>query len=208
MPSIEILIAFVAAASVFAYMPGPGTLYTAAQTIARGRSAGLMATLGLHLGGYVHVIAAAAGLSMLFHAVPVMYTILKIAGAVFLVWLGIKLIVQRRDDSIPEVRVKTGRSAFIESITVEVLNPKTALFFLAFLPQFTDGSAVLPLWAQFLVLGCIVNLMFSSADLICVFMAGAIVERLRRSSRAQIIARRVGGSLLIALGANLVLQRD
>ena len=111
MPSIEILIAFVAAASVFAYMPGPGTLYTAAQTIARGRSAGLMATLGLHLGGYVHVIAAAAGLSMLFHAVPVMYTILKVAGAVFLVWLGIKLIVQRRDDSIPEVRVKTGRSA-------------------------------------------------------------------------------------------------
>ena len=85
MPSIEILIAFLAATSVFAYMPGPGTLYTAAQTIARGRSAGLMATLGLHLGGYVHVIAAAAGLSMLFHAVPFMYVILKLAGAAFLI---------------------------------------------------------------------------------------------------------------------------
>ncbi len=210
MPTIEILIAFLVAASVFAYMPGPGTLYTAAQTIARGRRAGLMATLGLHLGGYVHVIAAAAGLSVLFHAVPVMYAVLKLVGAAFLIWLGIKLIVQKTgpDDSVPEVNARSGRSAFIESITIEVLNPKTAIFFLAFLPQFTDVSAALPLWAQFLVLGSIVNVLFSSADLICVFMAGAIVERLKHSERAQKIARRLGGGLLIGLGANLVLQRS
>lgn len=210
MPSIEILIAFLLAASIFAYMPGPGTLYTAAQTIARGRRAGLMATLGLHLGGYVHVIAAAAGLSVLFHAVPVLYVVLKLVGAAFLVWLGIKLIVQKTgpDDSVPEVNARSGRSAFIESITIEVLNPKTAIFFLAFLPQFTDVSAALPLWAQFLALGSIVNVLFSSADLICVFMAGAIVERLKHSEHAQKIARRLGGGLLIGLGANLALQRS
>lgn len=210
MPSIEILIAFLAATSVFAYMPGPGTLYTAAQTIARGRRAGLMATLGLHLGGYVHVIAAAAGLSMLFHAVPVMYVVLKLAGAAFLIWLGIKLMVRntRPDESLPEVKARSGRSAFVESITIEVLNPKTAIFFLAFLPQFTDASAALPLWGQFLVLGAIVNVMFSSADLICVFMAGAIVERVKHSERAQKLARRLGGGLLIGLGAHLILPRS
>ena len=210
MPSFEILIAFFAAASVFAYRPGPGTLYTAAQTIARGRRAGLMATLGLHLGGYVHVVAAAAGLSVLFHGVPVMYTVLKLVGALFLIGLGIKLIVQKTagNDTLPALAVKSQRSAFVESVTVEVLNPKTAIFFLAFLPQFTDASAPLALWVQFLILGSIVNVMFSSADLICVFMAGAIVDRLKRSERAQKLARRLGGVLLVGLGVNLAPQKN
>ena len=95
MPSFEILIAFLATASAFAYMPGPGTLYTPAQTSASGRSAGLTATLGLHPGGYVYLLAAAAGLSVLFHAVPVMHTVPELVGAAFLNWLGIKLIVHK-----------------------------------------------------------------------------------------------------------------
>lgn len=146
MPSTDLLVAFLAAASVFAYIPGPAMLYTAAQTIARGRSAGLMATLGIHLGGYLHVIAAAASLSMLFHTVPILYTVVKLAGAVFLIWLGLKLICQKapQSASMPAVQHRSARRAFIESITVEVLNPKAAIFFLAFLPQFTDASASLP----------------------------------------------------------------
>jgi threonine/homoserine/homoserine lactone efflux protein len=210
MPATELLIAFLAATALFACMPGPAMLYAAAQTVSGGRGAGLMASLGIHLGGYAQVVAAAAGLSVLFHAVPVLYTFVKLAGAAYLVWLGIRLIRQAGAASadLPRVEAKSRGSAFLESIAVEVLNPKTALFFLAFLPQFTDPSAALPIWMQLLLLGTIVNMMFSSAELICVLLAGAAVERLRRSSRAQRVARRAGGAILIGLGANLALQRQ
>ena len=91
MPTSDILIAFFLAASVFAYLPGPAMLYAAAQTMARGRRAGWFAALGIHIGGYVHVLAAAFGLAILFQMVPVLYLILKLVGAAYLIWLGIKL---------------------------------------------------------------------------------------------------------------------
>ncbi|MBN9237214.1 MULTISPECIES: LysE family translocator [Phyllobacteriaceae] len=210
MPSTELLIAFFVTTAIFAYIPGPAMLYAAAQTIARGRWSGLMATLGIHLGCYVHVMAAAAGLSVLFHAVPVLYLVVKLAGAAYLVWLGISMLrakAEGGDAALPALEAKSGRRAFLESITVEVLNPKTALFFLAFLPQFIDASAGLPVWAQFLILGTIVNLIFSSADLVCVMLAGVLVARLKRSSGAQRLMRRAGGTLLVGLGAHLALQR-
>lgn len=209
MPSTEILIAFAAAAMVFAWMPGPAMLYTAAHTVARGRRAGLMATLGIHLGGYVHVVAAAAGLSALFHAVPALYAAVKLAGAAYLVWLGLGMILgaTRRRNAVPEIAGRTGRRAFLESIAVEVLNPKTAVFFIAFLPQFTDAGAAWPIWVQLLALGTVVNLMFSSADLVCVVLAGTVVERFRRSGAAERIARATGGSIIVGLGAHLALQR-
>jgi threonine/homoserine/homoserine lactone efflux protein len=209
MPSIEVLAAFVAATAVFAYMPGPAMIYTAGQTMARGRSSGMMAALGLHVGGYVHVAAAVMGLTMLFDAVPVLYTLVKLAGAGYLVWLGVAMI---RGGSRPEAAAlvvvpRSSRRAFLESITVEVLNPKTAIFFFAFLPQFVDASATLPVWAQFLVLGTVVNVMFSSADILCVLLAGVVVRRLRTSGRGQRLMQRLGGGVLVALGAHLALQR-
>ncbi|WP_315919237.1 LysE family translocator [Mesorhizobium sp. SP-1A] len=210
MPSADLFVAFVLTTAVFAYMPGPAMLYAAAQTMARGRWSGLMAALGIHLGGYVHVVAAAAGLSVLFHAVPPLYFAVKLVGAAYLVWLGISLFRRRgeEDGAMPVIGPKSGRRAFFESVTVEVLNPKTAVFFLAFLPQFVDPAAALPVWAQFLILGTIVNLMFSSADIVCVALAGAVVSRLKRSGRAQRMARRAGGALLVGLGLHLVLQRN
>ncbi len=209
MPSTELLLAFFATTAVFAYIPGPAMLYAAAQTMARGRWSGLMASLGIHIGGYAHVFAAAAGLSMLFHAVPTLYLIVKLAGAAYLVWLGITLFRAKTssDTELPEISRKSGRRAFFESITVEVLNPKTALFFLAFLPQFVDASAAFPVWLQFVILGTIVNLMFSSADIVCVFLAGAVMKKLKRSGRAQRMLQRAGGALLVGLGAHLPLQR-
>ncbi|RVB27840.1 LysE family translocator, partial [Mesorhizobium sp. M7A.F.Ca.CA.001.07.2.1] len=187
MPSTELLIAFFATTAIFAYIPGPAMLYAAAQTMARGRWSGLTAALGIHLGGYVHVFAAAAGLSVLFHAVPTLYLAVKLVGALYLIWLGVSLFRKRveGDAALPAIERKSARRAFFESITVEVLNPKTAIFFMAFLPQFIDASAAFPVWLQFVVLGTIVNLMFSSADIVCVFLAGAVIGRLRRSSRAQ-----------------------
>ena len=209
MPSLETLLAFLAATAVFAYMPGPAMLYAAAQTIARGRRAGLMASLGIHLGGYLHVIAAAAGLAFLFHAVPALFLAVKLLGAAYLVWLGLRLLFGRdeRETAVPAFEAAPAGRAFLQSVTVEVLNPKTAVFFIAFLPQFVDPAADLPVWAQFLVLGTIVNLMFSSADLACVALAGAVLARLRRSARAQRLLRRAGGGLLVGLGLHLATQR-
>jgi len=207
---METFLAFLAASAVFAYMPGPAMLYVAAQTVARSRTAGLMAAFGVHLGGYVHVIAAAAGLSALFLAVPVLYTIIKLIGALYLVWLGFQMI--RRSDrvtgALPGATVASPRRAFFDSITVEVLNPKTAMFFIAFLPQFTDPASATAIWVQLLVLGTIVNAMFSSADLVCVLLAGAVVARLKKSGRVQKWAHRAGGGILIGLGAHLALQRN
>lgn len=210
MPSIELLIAFIATTAVFAYIPGPAMLYAAAQTIARGRWSGLMATLGIHLGGYFHVIAAAAGLSILFHAVPTLYMIVKFAGAAYLIWLGISLFRAKveGDAALPGIEPKSGRRAFFESVTVEVLNPKTAIFFVAFLPQFVDASAAFPVWLQLAILGTIVNLMFSSADIVCVFLAGAVMTKLRRSSAAQRLMQRAGGTMLVGLGAHLAFQKS
>ncbi|MGE6783541.1 LysE family translocator [Ensifer adhaerens] len=209
MPSLDILLTFFVTTAIFAYIPGPAMLYAAAQTMARGRIAGLMASLGIHLGCYVHVVAAAAGLSILFHAVPTLYLAVKLAGAAYLVWLGFTLMRSKAggDGGQPLVEAKSARRAFFESITVEVLNPKTAIFFVAFLPQFTDASAAFPIWVQFLLLGALANLMFSSADLVCVFLAGAVVSRMRRSGRAQRLMQRAGGTVLIGLGAHLALQR-
>jgi threonine/homoserine/homoserine lactone efflux protein len=210
MPSIELLLAFFAASAVFAYIPGPAMIYAAGQTMARGRASGLMASLGIHVGGYVHVAAAAMGLTVLFDAVPVLYTVVKLTGAGYLVWLGLAMILggSRPPTVVSAALPRSRRRAFFESVTVEVLNPKTAIFFVAFLPQFVDAAATLPVWAQFLLLGTIVNVMFSSADLLCVLLAGTVIRRLRHSGSGQRVMQRLGGSLLVGLGAHLALQRS
>lgn len=209
MPSLELLITFFITTAVFAYIPGPAMLYAAAQTMARGRRGGLMATFGIHVGCYVHVLAAAAGLSVLFHAVPTLYLAVKMIGAAYLIWLGISLFRSRTggDPSMPMISRKSARRAFVESITVEVLNPKTAIFFMAFLPQFIDSGASFPVWLQFLLLGTVVNLMFSLADIICVLLAGSLLGRLQRSTRMVRLMQRAGGVVLVGLGIHVAFQR-
>lgn len=210
MPNIDLLVSFFLASAIFAYVPGPAMLYATAQTIGGGKRAGWMAALGIHLGGYVHVVAAAFGLAILFKAVPSIYLALKFIGAAYLICLGIGLI---RSGLPVAGSVKSGPQkkpvkAFVESALVEIFNPKTALFFLAFLPQFTDISASLPIWAQLLILGTIVNVMFSSADVVCVLLSTQIMQMLNRSNMANKWAQRVGGGLLIGLGANLAISRN
>jgi threonine/homoserine/homoserine lactone efflux protein len=210
MPDWNILFAFLVTTSVFAFIPGPAMLYVAARTIAAGRTAGMMAVLGVHLGSYAHIIAAAAGLSVLFHAVPVVYALVKLAGAIYLIWLGISLF--RAKASGPgDLKAETPRSArkaFAESIVVEVLNPKTAIFFLAFLPQFIDSAASFPVWVQFVILGLAVSILFTIADIASVLLAGLVMTRLNRSTTAQKLAQRAGGTILVGLGAHLALQRS
>jgi threonine/homoserine/homoserine lactone efflux protein len=210
MPSFELFLVFLATTAIFAFLPGPAMLYAAAQTMARGRRSGLMASLGIHLGCYAHVFAAAAGLSVLFHAVPTLYLAVKLFGAAYLIWLGIAMFRAKAQglEVVPGIQPKSARRAFLESITVEVLNPKTAIFFVAFLPQFIDASSGFPVWLQFVILGTIVNLMFSMADIVCVFLASALLGRLKRSSGAQRWMQRAGGTIMVGLGAHLALQRS
>ena len=210
MPSLDLLLTFVVTTAIFAFVPGPAMLYAAARTLAGGRLAGFMASLGIHLGGYVHVMAAAAGLSILFQAVPALYLAVKLAGAAYLAWLGISLFRSKAQDdaALPDAIARSGRRAFAQSIAVEILNPKTAIFFLAFLPQYADPAAGLPIWGQLLILGMVVNLTFSVADVVCVLLASVVVSRLRRSGRAQRLMQRTGGTALIGLGAHLALQRN
>ena len=208
MPSAEHLLAFLTATLVFAVFPGPAILYAVAQTMSRGRRGGFLAALGLALGGLVHVVAAAAGLSVIFAHSPDLFMIVKLAGAGYLIWLGIQMIRNRSLGQMPSLAAKSTRRVFAESVVVELLNPKTALFFIAFLPQFVDGSAVLPVWLQFLFLGLFVNFCFFAADVVAILLADRILERLKRSARAVRLVRLAGGSMLVGLGAHLAVSRQ
>ena len=206
MADMDTLLAFFVASAIFAYMPGPALIYATAQTIARGRRGGLMAAFGIHLGGYFHVVAAALGLGFLLSQVPVAYLVIKFAGAAYLVWLGFRMVVPRVDATAPEPVASAPRRTFMQSVLVEVLNPKTAVFFIAFLPQFVDPAAAFPAWLQFLILGIIVNVVFSSADLVAVALAHQLVGSFRQSLHGQRIVRWIGGSVLAGFGLRLGLE--
>jgi threonine/homoserine/homoserine lactone efflux protein len=210
MPSLELLVPFFVASAIFACVPGPGMFYAAAQTIAQGRRAGWLSALGFHLGGFVHISAAAFGLTILLETVPVFYVIVKLAGATYLIWLGIKYfrVSERFGLADVEALPKASHKALRDSIVVELLNPKTALFYLAFLPQFADNDASLPVWTQILVLGAIVNTMFSLTDAVCIALSGAVMKRMVASQRVGRLARRIGGGVLVALGVNLAVSRQ
>lgn len=208
MAPIDLLLAFALATFLFAALPGPAILYTAAQTLARGKRGGLLAAFGIHLGGYVHVVAAAIGLSALFKLVPALYFVMKIAGALYLIWVGISLIRSaRQNDKGALPAAKNSHRIFLESVMVEVLNPKAALFFVAFLPQFVDPAAALPVWVQFLILGTIVNVTFGLADVITVFVTAGVMGALKQTDTAQRWVKWVGGSLMAGLGVRLAFER-
>lgn len=209
MPSLAHLLPFFVATLLIAVIPGPAILYTVAQTLARGRAAGFRAAAGIAVGDLVHVAAAAAGLSAIFRWSPTLFLVVKIFGAAYLVWMGIRMVKSRHaGDALPQVAKKTARRAFAESVVVELLNPKTALFFIAFLPQFIDPAAGLPVWAQFVVLGLVVNAVFFAMDVAAILLTDQAMARLRRSERAARWLRVGSGSALVGLGAHMALSRN
>ena len=161
---------FVLAALAIAVSPGPGIFYVAARTLAGGRREGLASSFGTGLGGLVHVAAGAVGVSALVLASAEAFALLKIAGAAYLVWLGIKTMREARIDIDMRAEPTGARRAFREGIVVEALNPKTAAFFLAFLPQFVDPAAG-PVWLQFLLLGLVSVILNTAADVVVVVVA-------------------------------------
>jgi threonine/homoserine/homoserine lactone efflux protein len=197
---------FLLAALIVAAVPGPGILYVAARTLSGGKSAGYASTFGTALGGLVHVIGGALGVSAIILASAELFTALKFAGALYLVWLGIKTFREARAVLAQPVAAVGTQHAFREGVLVEALNPKTAAFFLAFIPQFVDpaaGSVAL----QFVTLGLISVALNTLADVVVVVMAASARAGLTR--RPNLLQRlRQGSGLFIAgLGISLALAR-
>jgi len=205
MISFQLFSVFLATALLVAITPGPGLFYIAARTLAGGRAEGLASSVGLGLGGLVHVIAGAAGLSALVMASAGAFTLLKLVGGVYLVWLGLKTWREARIPQTVEVRTSGARRALREGILVEALNPKTAAFFLAFIPQFVDPTADVA--AQFVVLGLISVALNTSVDLIVTIWAAR--ARAGLTKRPSLIAglRQLSGAVMCGLGATLLLAR-
>src|ERR1700710_2021304 len=161
---------FLLAALVIAVVPGPGIFYVAERTLSGGRKAGIASTLGTALGGLVHVIAGALGVSAIILASAELFTALKFAGALYLVWLGIRTFRESRQTMPEGVSPVGAQQAFREGVLVEALNPKTAAFFLAFIPQFIDPAGGHPA-LQFVTLGLISVTLNTLADVVVVMMA-------------------------------------
>lgn len=200
MPDPASLGLFAVAALALLLVPGPAVLYVVARSIHQGRRAGLASVLGIHVGTLVHIAAATAGLSALIVSSAIAFTAVKIAGAVYLVGLGLWTLFSRRAES--EIALggeRNLRRAFEQGIVVNVLNPKTALFFLAFLPQFVDRDASHPalqiafLGLLFAALGLVTDSLWALAS----GTAGGVLRRSRRIVRGQ---RYVTGSVYVVLG--------
>jgi threonine/homoserine/homoserine lactone efflux protein len=191
---------FMAAALVLAATPGPGIFYVLARTLAGGRREGVLSSLGTFLGGLVHVVAAALGLSALLVASATAFSIVKYMGALYLLWMGITMIRTRNtgcDENVPAI---PSLNVFRQGVLTEAMNPKTALFFLSFLPQFVNphmGHVVL----QFLTLGFISVALNTLADLIVVGVAVPLGRRLRSSVRFRRNQRVASGIGMIGLSA-------
>ena len=204
MPSTGTLLAFSFAAFVLIAIPGPNLIYIVARGVEQGRSAAVVSALGVETGTLVHVAAAAVGLSALLASSDIAFDIVRYLGAAYLLYLGVRTL-RRRDGPTadPDVDAASAprlRHAYRQAVLVNVFNPKVALFFLAFLPQFIDparGAA----WGQILVLGVVFLLLGLCVDIACASAAGAIGHWLRQRPRALRWQRYTSGGVYLALGA-------
>lgn len=196
----RLFVLFLAAATLLAVTPGPGILYVLTRSLAGGRRDGVLSALGTFAGGLVHVIGAGLGLSAVLAASATAFAIVKYAGALYLLWLGLGMI---RSRNIPMEDVSphsVSAHAFRQGVLTEVLNPKTALFFLSFIPQFVNpglGHIVV----QFLLLGFVSVILNTTADLLVVSFAAPIGTRLRSNPRFRRNQRVASGMGIIGLGA-------
>jgi threonine/homoserine/homoserine lactone efflux protein len=207
MPSGATLLLFAAAATALIVVPGPAVLYIVAQSIDQGRLAGFVSALGVAVGGLVHVTAAAVGLSALLLSSATAFTVVKLAGAAYLIGLGLHALLVRKEaptDVAP--RTRRLRRLFGQGVVVNVLNPKTALFFFAFLPQFVDpeaGSTAL----QLAVLGLLFVAIAVVSDSLWAVAAGTASAWLRGNRGFLAVQRYVSGTIFVALGAVTALSR-
>ena len=199
-PDSSSLFLFVSAALLLLMIPGPAVFYIVGRSIGNGRSAGLVSALGIAVGSLVHTAAAAVGLSALLMSSAVAFAAVKYLGAAYLIYLGIQKI--RREEpfelsgTAPRAKL---RRIFAQGIVVNVLNPKAALFFFAFLPQFVDASRG-NVASQILFLGLLFALLGATTDTFWAVSSGTVANLFRRNARAMRTQRYISGGMLISLG--------
>ncbi|HUN86187.1 MAG TPA: LysE family translocator [Terracidiphilus sp.] len=196
----RLFLIFLVAALVLAVTPGPGIFYVLARTLAGGRREGILSSLGTFLGGLIHVLAAAFGLSAILAASATAFSMVKYAGALYLLWMGIMMIRARNVHFDADAPPVPSLHVFRQGVLTEVLNPKTALFFLSFLPQFVNprlGHAML----QFLVLGITSVALNTTADLVVISFAGPLGQAMRSNARFRRNQRVASGIGMIGLAA-------
>lgn len=199
---------FLSAAILLAIAPGPGMLYVLARSLAGGRREGLLSALGTFFGGMVHVFAAAAGISIIFAKSAVAFTTVKYLGAAYLCFLGVRMILDaRKDQPISLAGLQRRRGPFWQGVMTEVLNPKTALFFLSFIPQFVNrGNG--HVFLQFILLGTVSVALNTTADIIVTMLAGPLGQRIRESVHFRRRQRTLTGAVMIGLGTYLALSES
>jgi threonine/homoserine/homoserine lactone efflux protein len=199
-PSHASLLLFVSAALVLLVIPGPAVFYVVGRSIGQGRGAGFVSALGIQVGTLVHVAAAAVGLSALLMSSAAAFAVVKYLGAAYLIYLGVQKL--RSEESLEPsgnpAGVKLGR-VFAQGVVVNVLNPKTALFFFAFLPQFVDASRG-NVAGQILFLGILFSVLGVLSDSLWALFAGTVAHLLRGNPRWMRTQRYVSGGMLISLG--------
>ena len=192
---------FLTAAVLLAIAPGPGMLYVLARSLAGGKREGVLSALGTFFGGMVHVFAAALGVSIILAKSALAFAAVKYVGAAYLCFLGVRMILDGRKEEkqvAAELVATPQRNPLWQGVATEVLNPKTALFFLSFIPQFVNRANG-HVFLQFVTLGTISVVMNTSADLIVIAMAGPLGERIRSSATFRRRQRTVTGAIMIGL---------
>ena len=192
------LAAFFSASILLAIAPGPGIMYVLTRSIAGGRREGILSSFGTLVGGFVHVFAAGLGVSAVLATSAVAYQAVRWAGAAYLIYLGVRMIRTAGQNETIAATASRG-DPFTQGILTEVLNPKTALFFLSFIPQFVDARAG-AVFSQFLALGTITVILNSTVDVLVATFAGPLGERLLASRRARKNQQRATGAMMIGLG--------
>lgn len=199
MPTLASLFAFGVASVALLLIPGPAVTYIVNRSVSDGRSIALASVAGLELGNFMHVIAATAGLSAVLATSATAFTVVKWVGAGYLIAVGVKTVVTRPDPLSARTTHTTYRRAFTQGVVVNTLNPKVALFFLSFLPQFIDTGRG-PAWSQALVLGSLFTVLGIATDSTWALAASAVRGMLLRGRAMPFIRRYVSGSTFIALG--------
>src|SRR5712672_2167000 len=195
---------FFAAALLLAVTPGPGIFYVLARTLAGGRREGFQSSIGTFFGGLFHVFAAALGISAILAASAVAFHTVKYAGAAYLIFLGIKMI-RSRNTQLPAETTAPSGNAFRQGILTEALNPKTALFFLSFIPQFIAPERG-HIFLQFATLGILSVTLNTAADLLVVSLATPLERKLKSSPTFRARQRTASGLGMIGLGAYVALS--
>jgi threonine/homoserine/homoserine lactone efflux protein len=191
---------FISVALVLVFMPGPNTLYIIARSIQQGRRAGIVSSLGVQVGTLVHIAAAALGLSALLVSSALAFSVVKYAGAAYLIYLGLKtLLTKEKLEPAQKVRRASLSQVFYQGVVVNLLNPKTALFFFAFLPQFVDASRG-RVAMQVVLLGTTLVILGTLSDSIYALASGTVGNWLRGNMRFLLGQRYFAGSIYIGLG--------